>query len=107
MSRQYGFRAGKSTVDATLQVVKTAESTIAGKKFCLAVSLDIENAFNLMLWQRIIDSLQKTNTPKYLVKIIDSYLSDRKIQMETATQTVIIVHDIWSISQGSVPRPTL
>lgn len=44
-SRQYGFRVGRTTVDAALQVVKTAKSAIADKKFCAAaVSLDIKNA---------------------------------------------------------------
>lgn len=71
--------SGRSTIDAALQVVKTARSAIDGKKFCATVSLNIENALNMMPWHRIIESLQKTGTLKYLVKIVDNCLSDREI----------------------------
>ncbi|GBP15361.1 Probable RNA-directed DNA polymerase from transposon X-element [Eumeta japonica] len=50
---QYGFRKGRSTLDAINLVVNTAREAIAGtrwkggtKKYCLVATLDIKNAFN-------------------------------------------------------------
>lgn len=47
--RQYGFRAGRSIVDAAaLQVVKTEKCATSSKKFDAAIRLDIKNAFNII-----------------------------------------------------------
>ncbi|XP_043481309.1 uncharacterized protein LOC122510602 [Leptopilina heterotoma] len=45
---QFGFRKGRSTVDAILTVVNQAKKAKEGKKkgFCALVSIDIRNAFN-------------------------------------------------------------
>ncbi|CAB0039013.1 unnamed protein product [Trichogramma brassicae] len=51
--RQYGFRKGRSTMDAIEDVVSAAREAIAGKrwyrgtkKYCAVVTLDVRNAFN-------------------------------------------------------------
>ncbi|CAB0044423.1 unnamed protein product, partial [Trichogramma brassicae] len=51
--RQYGFRKGRSTIDAIDDVISTAREAIAGKrwyrgtkKYCAVVTLDVRNAFN-------------------------------------------------------------
>ncbi|CAB0040882.1 unnamed protein product, partial [Trichogramma brassicae] len=51
--RQYGFRKGRSTIDAIKDVISTAREDIAGKrwyrgtkKYCVVVTLDVRNAFN-------------------------------------------------------------
>ncbi|CAB0039078.1 unnamed protein product, partial [Trichogramma brassicae] len=52
-ARQYGFRKGRSTIDAIDDVISTAREAIAGKrwyrgtkKYCAVVTLDVRNAFN-------------------------------------------------------------
>ncbi|XP_028982466.1 uncharacterized protein LOC114841596 [Diachasma alloeum] len=54
---QYGFRKGRSTLEAINLVVDTASEAIAGKrwlngkkKYCLVATLDIKNAFNSAGW---------------------------------------------------------
>ncbi|SPP81369.1 blast:Putative 115 kDa protein in type-1 retrotransposable element R1DM, partial [Drosophila guanche] len=73
---QYGFRKGKSTLDAISKVVKTAEEACAGsrwrggsKSYCLVVTLDIRNAFNSADWSRTLEALQRFNIPGYLQRI--------------------------------------
>ncbi|CAB0035836.1 unnamed protein product [Trichogramma brassicae] len=51
--RQYGFRKGRSTIDAIDDIVSTARYAVAGrrwhrgtKKYCAVVTLDVRNAFN-------------------------------------------------------------
>ncbi|CAB0030810.1 unnamed protein product [Trichogramma brassicae] len=63
LERQYGFRKGRSTIDAIEDVISTSREAIAGKrwyrgtkKYCAVVTLDVRNAFNSArglkhLWQ--------------------------------------------------------
>uniref|UniRef100_A0ABD2X116 Reverse transcriptase domain-containing protein n=1 Tax=Trichogramma kaykai TaxID=54128 RepID=A0ABD2X116_9HYME len=50
---QYGFRKGRSTINAIKSVIAIAREVIAGKrwnrgtkKYCAVVTLDVKNAFN-------------------------------------------------------------
>jgi len=54
---QFGFRGGRSTIDALELVTNIAKEAISGKrwkggskKYCLIVTLDIRNAFNSARW---------------------------------------------------------
>ncbi|XP_072766218.1 uncharacterized protein [Anoplolepis gracilipes] len=49
---QYGFRAGRSTVDAISRVTSLTEEAVEGGGVALAVLLDIANAFNTLPWDR-------------------------------------------------------
>ena len=48
--RQFGFRPGRSTIDAVRTVVNIAEQAQQGNhyshKICVAAKLDVKNAFN-------------------------------------------------------------
>jgi len=46
--RQYGFRGGRSTIDAILRVKALAEESAQDGGVLIAVSLDIKNAFNIL-----------------------------------------------------------
>ncbi|XP_072746727.1 uncharacterized protein [Anoplolepis gracilipes] len=45
---QYGFREGRSTVDAVLRVRALTESAVERGRVALAVALDVSNAFNIL-----------------------------------------------------------
>ena len=70
---------------------------------CLLLSLDIQNAFNSASWDHIIEELERKNFSKPLVKIIQSYLSDRNIILDQNTEIAINS----GVPQGSVLWPTL
>lgn len=100
--QQYGFRKGRSTVDA-LNCLKTTVST--SKKKVGVLAMDIKNAFNSAPWSAIMDAMEKKEVPSYLQKIISSYLEDRVIIFESGGVTEI---DVTSgVPQGSVLGPTL
>lgn len=108
--RQYGFRKGRSTVDAIAKVIETAETVKQGtwktKGFCALVTLDVKNAFNTARWDRIMDALTSRRTPEYLKRMIDSYLDDRILTYETESGTV--EHKVTAgVPQGSVLGPFL
>ena len=75
--KQYGFRRGRSTVDAVRRVRSMAEDMVSRGGVALAVSLDVANAFNAIPWDRIVEALEHLEVPPYLVRVIRAYLSDR------------------------------
>lgn len=46
------------------------------------LTLDVSNAFNSALWEKIMEALVKMEVPKYLRGIIGSYQTNRKILHE-------------------------
>jgi len=73
-SDQYGFRGGRSTIDAILRVRSVAEAEIGNGGVLLAVSLDITNAFNTLPWRWILGALRHHGVPQYLTAIIKELL---------------------------------
>lgn len=76
---QYGFRQGRSTIDAILRVRSLSESISTDGGVSLAVSLDIANAFNSLPWKYIGRTLYHHRVPSYLVAMIGDYFRDRKL----------------------------
>jgi len=60
---QYGFRRGRSTVDAILRVRDIVMEGTRGGRVVLAVSLDIANAFNSLPWSTIREALGDKGVP--------------------------------------------
>lgn len=107
---QFGFREQRQTVDAVLEIVriaKEAESFSAQQRqICAVVTLDVKNAFNSASWQLILEKLLRRNINGNLLRIIQSYLSDRKILLEIGdTKRVFKINS--GVPQGSVLGPTL
>ena len=77
---QFGFRKGRSTVDAIQAVVDIATKARRGtgkrKGFCALISMDIRNAFNNARWDICIEAMVRKKVPEYLLRMIDDYLSD-------------------------------
>ncbi|CAB0037841.1 unnamed protein product [Trichogramma brassicae] len=88
--RQYGFRKGRSTIDAIEDVISTAQNAVVGrrwfrgpKKYCAVVTLDVRNAFNSARWDNILAALCRLLVPDYLLRIIASYFSARVLDFTT------------------------
>lgn len=105
---QYGFRRGWSTEDAIERLLKTAYGAALGavqhRDLCVAVSLDVKNAFNTAPWIMIDAALRRKNVPPYLVRLIRSYLQDRHILVG---QTLLRRSTTCGVPQGSVLGPAL
>ena len=100
--RQFGFRKGKSTVDALNSLKSTVKSS--DKKVGI-LTMDIKNAFNSASWSAILNAMRDKEVPTYLQRIISSYLENRVIIVEASGVTEI---DVTSgVPQGSVLGPTL
>ena len=111
--QQFGFRRSRSTTDAVKTVVDIALNAISGerwkggkKEYCAVITLDVRNAFNSANWQHIKDALARMNAPKYIMELIDSYLTNRKLiyRSENGTEQYNITA---GVPQGSVLGPLL
>ena len=91
---QFGFRKGRSTVDAIQAVadIATKAKRGTGKRngFCALISIDIRNAFNTARWNICIEAMVRKKVPDYLLRMIDDFLSDR---------WVIYEGDKWSLKE--------
>ncbi|MCV6009161.1 reverse transcriptase domain-containing protein, partial [Enterococcus faecalis] len=71
---QYGFRAGRSTLDAIRKVMSMAEEergkTWRTRRLCLAIALDVKNAFNSMPWEEIMKAADQAGLSPYLKRMI-------------------------------------
>lgn len=109
-SNQYGFRKGRSTVDAILSVTKTAEKALEpkrrGNRFCAVVTLDVRNAFNSASWSAIADALLRLGIPEYLYKILGSYFQNRVLVYDTEVGRKCF-HITSGVPQGSILGPVL
>ena len=103
---QYGFRQGRSTIDAIDRVVGLAESAIQRGRVALAVSIDIVNAFNTLPWRAIRKGLTRHKLPDYLVRIVSDYLTGRSVEYrERKGYTRQVINR--GVPQGSVLGPLL
>ena len=113
--RQYGFRRGKSTIDAVQEVVNAAKSTEQGNHYsrpiCLLATLDVKNAFNSVRWDKALGAFEQDfHIPAYLLRILGDYLKDSSIVYDTedgliktqitsgAAQGFMLGPDIWNVS---------
>jgi ribonuclease HI len=76
---QHAFRKGRSTESALSDVVDYLESEVLRKGFAVAIFLDIEGAFDNLLPEGVIQSLQKRKTQKKLVRWFTRYLQNRDV----------------------------
>lgn len=104
---QYGFRTGRSTVDALKKVMnipnEIRKKAYKNRELCAMLAVDIENAFNSAGWPQMVNSVRSVGISPYLVAMIKSYLSNRK----TLTADGKLRAISCGIPQGSVLGPTL
>jgi hypothetical protein len=101
-THQYGFRHEHSCEMALERVCsKIRESQLRGL-YTMAISFDIEAAFDSISYQAIIIGCQKLNLPHYLVNFIHSYVYSRKVIYNNSTHT-----PEKGCPQGSILGPLL
>lgn len=82
---QYGFREGKSTIDAVNRVMECAGKAKKAGKLCAITMIDVKNAFNCVPWRGIIDEMERKKMSDYLINIFCSYLQDRHLVIDDAS----------------------
>lgn len=107
---QFGFRKGRQTIDAVGRVLRIAERAEAytwkHRRICVMITLDVRNAFNSASWHQILGELNKRGIDNNVLRLIDSYLSDRRIILDAGQESRII--EVYrGVPQGSILGPKL
>ena len=79
---QYDFLAARSTIGALVRVRDEVKETLRRGGVAIVVFIGVKNAFNSVPWSAIRDGLVSEFVPDYLVSLIGSFLSERKISYE-------------------------
>jgi Reverse transcriptase (RNA-dependent DNA polymerase). len=99
--RQFGFRKGRSTVQAAEYVKDWVRQS--RYRMCALFTLDVRNAFNTASWSIIIQELRRRQIPDYLVRMVEDYFKDRRVQVSPEAEIGMSM----GVPQGSIIGPTL
>ncbi|KYB24568.1 hypothetical protein TcasGA2_TC031704 [Tribolium castaneum] len=104
---QYGFREGRSKLDAMEEAIKFAHFACSGfwgrKDLCALTTVDVENAFNTAPWDKIVNALTGRNISPGLTAMVMSYLEGRSLIVEDDQEIAVTC----GVPQGSVLEPIL
>lgn len=95
--QQYGFRSGKSTLDAMLEVRRIGTDAKRRNKLCVMTMADVRNAFGSVPWDGIIMELKRKRVENYIINIIKDYFKNRTVMIDHETLPLTC-----GVPQGSV-----
>ena len=106
-NNQFGFRKGRSTVQAIRKLTEKVEAengkkNVKSRDLILAILIDVKNAFNSLSWASVTRSLERYGISEPLKNMIESYLSDRAIVSRGVNREMTA-----GVPQGSYLGPTL
>ncbi|GJQ83685.1 hypothetical protein Trydic_g14392 [Trypoxylus dichotomus] len=81
-NNQYGFRRGRSTVDAIERVVGFVKNAKDESDYSAVILLDISGAFDHAWWPQIKNQLSRKNCPRNLSRMANAYFSEREAVIE-------------------------
>lgn len=106
-SHQSGFRSFHSTVDALVRLENTIRTATNSNKFCIAVFLDITQAFDTVWHHGLIEKIHEMGICGNLARFIADFVSLRKISVRV-NNTISNYYPVHSgVPQGSVVSPIL
>lgn len=103
---QYGFRAGRSTSDALQRIIDLSSQSASHSRKAI-VSFDFKSAFDYAPHSTIIQGLVAHQAPVFLVAIISSYLSQRKVTTMLSDMKIDHKPEGRGCPQGGILSPTL
>ncbi|XP_026331400.1 uncharacterized protein LOC113238780 [Hyposmocoma kahamanoa] len=103
--RQYGFTPQRSTEDSLYVMMKHIRDKLEERKLISLISLDIEGAFDSAWWPAIRCRLAESECPANLRRLVDSYLSGRKVRVRYAGAESVRDTTKGCV-QGSIGGPT-
>jgi hypothetical protein len=107
IKQQCGFRSQHSTVHQILRITESASFGFNRNKSTGIVLLDLRKAFDSVWHDGLIHKLVKFKYPTYLVKLLHSYLLDRKafVTVNSIDSFLFMVQS--GVPQGSIIAPHL
>ena len=104
---QYGFRRGKSTQDAVIDMVTLITERVDNGDKCLTVFLDLKKAFDTVSTDILTKRLEDIGVRGIALSLFQNYLSERKqiVKIDKFKSSEEII--TYGVPQGSVLGPTL
>lgn len=104
---QYGFRAGRSTIDALDALKSLTTNAVERGQVVMAISLDVRNAFNSLPFETLKEAFRFHKVPAYLGRLLEAYLEDRVVLWEGKDGELHQRRVGCGVPQGSVLGPIL
>ena len=104
---QFGFRAGRSTIDALNALKTRALAATSQGEVLLAVSIDVVNAFNSLPFETLREAIRYHGVPLYLRRLLNDYLEDRVVSWTGGDGQIGRRRVACGVPQGSVLGPVL
>ena len=103
----FGFREGHGTELQLLRLVEKIHQAMDDREVAVGVFLDVKRAFDRVWHDGLIAKLHRQNINPSLVRLISSYLCDRKFQVQIGDSMSSPRTLRAGVAQGSVLSPTL
>lgn len=105
---QYGFRRRKSTTHAINNIIYEIERIKNEKRKPAIILMDFSKAFDVINHKILYKKMEKMGVDESLIKLLKSYLTDRRMYVDWGTSTSRITRcDNIGCPQGSVLGPLL
>lgn len=104
---QYGFRSGRSTESAVLDLVNFVAEKLDNKFKCLTIFLDLAKAFDTVSVPRLVQKLENLGIRGIPLQLLSSYLSNRKQCLKVGDLIGDELPVNYGVPQGSILGPTL
>ena len=106
--RQFGFRPKHSTTNAVIKLTNDILMALEEKKYTLAVFCDLSKAFDTINHEILLLKLNKYGIRGNALKLIRSYLENRKLYVQNGNvQSHIVDIPPFGVPQGSILGPLL
>lgn len=104
---QFGFRERKSTTSAILNVIDKSLHAFENRQHVSLTLFDLTKAFDCVPYDILLDKLEFYGIKNKEIKIIKSYLTNRKQYVSVAGKTSTLRDVKTGVPQGSVLGPLL
>lgn len=106
-AEQFGFRTGHSTVHQLARITQKVKQGFRTGKSTGMVLLDVEKAYDSVWQDAVVYKLFRSNLQLYLVKIVQSFLSNRTFAVAVNGESSSAHNIPFGVPQGSVLSPIL
>ena len=104
---QFGFRHGKSTADAILEVSEFINDTLDDREISICVFVDFRKAFDCINHTILLRKLERYGVRGLPLDLLSSYLRNRAQQVQINGSSSGVRYARLGVPQGSVLGPLL